>query len=129
MTRNGRIISLTASSYFAGGVAVAVIALMAQGELTAALGLTAVFFGLGGVAGASLLILLGVDQERYIERDDLWSDNPVQFARLLAEISYLDYRPLLPELSDSMDLEEDRIHELFDRAQDAWEKHKKEVLG
>lgn len=55
------------------------------------------------------------------EFDDLWANNAIQFARLLAEIqatfSEIDY----DALCESMDLTRDDIDELFDRAMIAWE--------
>ena len=61
-------------------------------------------------------------------RDEKWSDNSIQFPRLLAEIAAVvefsedDWNALL----ESMDLETDQLSELFDRAQDAWEEIKEE---
>lgn len=55
-----------------------------------------------------------------------WFDNSIQFPRLIAELeaagAFTDevYR----ELSESMDLPDDRISELVDRAQVEWQKAK-----
>jgi hypothetical protein len=60
-----------------------------------------------------------------------WEDNSIQFPRLLAEInacveiSEKDWK----ELQESMDLEEDEIIELFDRANDEWERIKQEITS
>jgi hypothetical protein len=57
-----------------------------------------------------------------------WNDNLVQFARLLAEIvatQDLDNETLCA----SMDLEQDDINELFERAQEMWEQIKAAVSG
>ena len=60
--------------------------------------------------------------------NDNWNNNAIQFPRLLAEInacvtiSNEDWLDLL----ESMDLSEDDIIELMDRANDEWERIKKE---
>jgi|TARA_Y100000034_G_C6835167_1_gene377329 plasmid maintenance system antidote protein VapI len=59
----------------------------------------------------------------------LWEDNSIQFPRLIAEINAcVDISPEnWRELQESMDLTEDEIIQLFDRAHDKWEKIKAEV--
>lgn len=59
-------------------------------------------------------------------RKPVWLDNDIQFPRLLAEIrATWDVTPeQYRALADSMDLDPERIDELFDRAQDAWERIK-----
>jgi hypothetical protein len=55
-----------------------------------------------------------------------WEDNSIQFPRLLAEIqaniemSDKDFE----DMCDSMDLTEDAVNEIFDRAQEEWERIK-----
>lgn len=57
--------------------------------------------------------------------DSKWNDDAVQFPRLLAEIAAnIDYDPLL--LSEAMDISITELASLFDRAQLAWEKAKRE---
>ena len=55
-----------------------------------------------------------------------WENNHIQFARLLAEIQACC--PLTEaqyqELQESMDLLEEEINELFDRADSEWERYK-----
>ena len=60
---------------------------------------------------------------------ELWEDNSIQFPRLLAEIcATVDITPKdFEALQESMDLTEDEINELFDRAQEEWEEIKNEV--
>ena len=60
-----------------------------------------------------------------MEPADMWSNDTVQFARLLAEIRAAGLsRQLLFLLRQSMDLENAQIAELFTRAEAAWEKIK-----
>lgn len=60
------------------------------------------------------------------QTNPLWDNNQVQFPRLLAEIAATV--DLTEEqwtgLLDSMNLEDDDLRELFDRAQSAWERYK-----
>jgi len=57
--------------------------------------------------------------------DKLWSDNSIQFPRLIAEIAGIDIgEKAWDELLESMGLESDQLSELFDRAQEEWEKIK-----
>lgn len=60
---------------------------------------------------------------------NLWENNQVQFSRLLAEINSIGLtKEQYQELSESMDLEIEFIDELFDRAIDDWEEHKRNNL-
>lgn len=55
----------------------------------------------------------------------MWENDEIQFPRLLAEIvatQDLDY----DALCEAMDITEDDIDELFDRAQERWEQIKEE---
>lgn len=60
-------------------------------------------------------------------KKSLWENNEIQFARLICEInaavsiSKKDWR----SLCDSMDLNDDEVRSLFDRAHDVFEKAKK----
>lgn len=55
----------------------------------------------------------------------LWEDDQVQFTRLLAEISSTELpNYIYDELRASMDLTNEEINELFDRANAAWERYK-----
>lgn len=62
-----------------------------------------------------------------------WAQNEVQFARLLCEIvaAYDDehgnLKHLLRDCANSMNLAPDQVNELFDRAEQVWEKAKAEV--
>ena len=51
----------------------------------------------------------------------IWLDNNIQFPRLLAEIMATQSNIDFKALSESMDLSEDDILEIFNRAQDTWE--------
>jgi hypothetical protein len=56
-----------------------------------------------------------------------WDRNDIQFPRLLAELAAAgllsgDYNDLLDAVASSMDLEPQEITELFDRAQDVWDR-------
>jgi hypothetical protein len=56
-------------------------------------------------------------------RPSPWTDNTIQFPRLLAEI--LATQDLnLATLCDSMDIEQAQLHELFERADQEWERIK-----
>lgn len=55
-----------------------------------------------------------------------WGNNEVQFARLLCEIVAAEELLNWPEIRDSMSLEDEELHELFDRAHVVWEKAKEE---
>lgn len=58
----------------------------------------------------------------------LWSNDLIQFARLLCEIMAVwpGLRMDVDELCQSMDLPEEEIQELLDRAHVVWERSKKE---
>ena len=52
----------------------------------------------------------------------LWEDNSIQFPRLIAELLASDtFTFNIEDLKESMDLEEEDILELFDRAQGEWD--------
>ena len=55
-----------------------------------------------------------------------WSDNSIQFPRLIAEIEAAGgFTPhLMKDLSESMDLSIDDICDIIDRAQTSWERIK-----
>jgi hypothetical protein len=56
---------------------------------------------------------------------DLWDDNLLQFARLLAEIKAVGLLPAqMYDLCDSMDLDSAQIQEILDRAEIEFEKAK-----
>lgn len=58
-----------------------------------------------------------------MQTNPLWDDNTIQFARLLCEImatQNVDYEALC----ESMDLTDADINDLFDRADDVWERAK-----
>lgn len=56
--------------------------------------------------------------------DTNWKNDYLQFARLLAEIqSNVDFK-ITDELKEAMDLNEDEIAEVFDRADVAWQEVK-----
>ena len=55
-----------------------------------------------------------------------WEDDSIQFPRLLAEIAATQYGLDLNCLAEAMDLSTNEVHELFDRADAAWEKAKAE---
>ena len=59
-----------------------------------------------------------------------WNDNSIQFPRLIAEINAcvdISEKDWIA-LQESMDLSEGDIMDLFDRANDEWEKIKKRTL-
>ncbi len=58
-----------------------------------------------------------------------WRNNSVQFPRLLSEISATQDKLDLGALAESMDMSVDEVNELFDRAQEEWEKVKASTLG
>jgi len=57
-----------------------------------------------------------------------WEDNTIQFPRLIAEIcANVEFKPEhWQDLQDSMNITEDELNELFDRANDEWEAKKSE---
>lgn len=64
------------------------------------------------------------------EENPRWLNNEVQFARLLCEIVAAyegDLKDLVRDVGRSMDLSVDSVNELFDRAEEVWEKAKEEV--
>ena len=59
---------------------------------------------------------------------NLWSDDSVQFPRLLAEINACGLSEgQYNDIAGSMDLPRERVDELFDRAEAAWDKHLRSV--
>lgn len=58
-----------------------------------------------------------------------WDDNSIQFPRLICEINAcVDIRGKdWQTLCESMDLQEEDVEELFDRANDEWEKIKQNI--
>jgi hypothetical protein len=61
--------------------------------------------------------------------NDNWNNNAIQFPRLLAEINAcVDIgKHDMAELCMSMDLSVREIHELFDRAEEEWQRIKEET--
>jgi len=59
---------------------------------------------------------------------DLWSNNEIQFARLLCELmaNWVENSPsrTIEEVADAMDLTVDDVHDLLDRALEVWEDSK-----
>ena len=64
-----------------------------------------------------------------IDSNTNWENNAIQFPRLIAEIcANIEFKPKhWKDLQDSMDLSEDELNELFDRANDEWEKIKEKT--
>ena len=62
----------------------------------------------------------------------LWENDEIQFARLLCEmvashsLSASQWEDFLKDVARSMDLEPDRVNELFERANTVFEKSKRE---
>lgn len=58
------------------------------------------------------------------DEKELWDNDEIQFARLLCEIvassDETDIKHMIKEVSVSMDLTEDQVNEIFDRAEMAW---------
>jgi hypothetical protein len=52
-------------------------------------------------------------------RNNVWTDNAIQFPRLLTEIMATQEIDL-DSLAESMDLSCDEVHEIFDRAEKTW---------
>lgn len=55
---------------------------------------------------------------------DLWDNNLIQFARLICEINATQDSLDLSALAESMDLNVAEVIDLFDRADDVWERAK-----
>jgi hypothetical protein len=55
---------------------------------------------------------------------NVWEDDSIQFPRLLAEISATQESLDFEALASSMDLTVEEVSDLFDRADNAWEKAK-----
>jgi hypothetical protein len=62
-------------------------------------------------------------------REDLWSDDSIQFTRLVAEIAAMGLADEdRAELCGRLDLEGEELQELFQRAETTWEQMKRELL-
>lgn len=55
------------------------------------------------------------------EHESLWDNNEIQFARLLCELVAACDDLKLRDVCESMDLSQDELNELFDRAETVWE--------
>jgi hypothetical protein len=66
-------------------------------------------------------------QGTLIKKLDLWHNNEIQFARLLCELVANCDDLKVQEVADSMDLDVIDVNELFDRANDVWERSKAAV--
>lgn len=53
-----------------------------------------------------------------------WKNDHLQFARLLAEAVATGAITITDELMETMDLNQNQINEILDRAQNAWDKVK-----
>jgi len=59
----------------------------------------------------------------------LWDRDDIQFPRLLDEIQGIGLTDTqYVQIAESMDLTPEEVHELFERAQTAWDKHKAEFF-
>lgn len=61
------------------------------------------------------------------QQNKLWDNNLIQFARLLSEINATQDSIDFDALCESMNLEREEVNELFDRANDVWEKAKADL--
>lgn len=61
----------------------------------------------------------------------LWQDDEVQFPRLIAEIEAVGgfTEALVQDLQTSMDLQEEHVFELIDRAQQRWDDIKEQTVA
>jgi hypothetical protein len=86
--------------------------------------------GPGGESGPfHLRDLWPLARHRPLHSRDLWEIDEVQFPRLLAEIKAVGLTPdQVNCLRASMDLSKEEIHELLDRAEDAFETMKEKHL-
>lgn len=57
----------------------------------------------------------------------LWDNNELQFARLICELVANVDDLHFEEVCESMDLEPEQLQELFDRADEVWEKAKESL--
>jgi len=87
-----------------------------------------------GRAAVRELVERELDGEGPVETEEehqeaIWQDDSLQFPRLIAEINAnVMIRPKdFKDLCESMDLTPDLVKELFDRADTAWENHKRVV--
>lgn len=58
-----------------------------------------------------------------------WKNNEVQFARIICELVAIQDDLDFPGLCASMDLSQEELQELFDRAHDVWEQAKHKERG
>lgn len=65
--------------------------------------------------------------EQWSQSAYTWMDDSVQFPRLIAEINATQDHLDIESLADSMDLETGDVHELFNRADRAWELAKRRL--
>jgi hypothetical protein len=70
---------------------------------------------------------LKYELEDLIEREANWDRDGLQFPRLIAEIAATQDKLDIQALCESMDLPTGRVNELFDRADAAWERIKRET--
>jgi len=63
------------------------------------------------------------------QKNPVWDNDFVQFARLLAEINAVQEKVATDELCASMDLTPNDISELLQRADVAWERAKEQLLA
>ena len=83
----------------------------------------------GGRMGVHEADRLDELRERAEQAEDLWENDDIQFARLLAEIKAVGLTPeQMDGLSESMDLSKEHIHQLLDRAEEVFEYVKKDIL-
>ena len=57
-----------------------------------------------------------------------WNKNSIQFPRLLAELNGQTCGNCRDRVAKEMDITEDELQELFDRAEKEWQQIKEEVL-
>lgn len=65
------------------------------------------------------------------QTNDIWQDNPIQFARLLAEIAAVAdlSTEQLEAVAESMDLDTSEVHTLFVRAENEFERLKQSTFN
>lgn len=57
--------------------------------------------------------------------DEHWSNNAIQYPRLIAELQLQGIpKRVIEDTAAEMDITTDEIHDLFDRAQDEWDRIK-----
>ena len=62
------------------------------------------------------------------DKYSLWEDDRIQFARLISEIVACEESLDTITLCESMDLEEEELQSLFDRAEEVFEQSKRAIL-